>query len=280
MYKRNYSNDQNQTINLFSGIVKPLLLQIPEITEIIQLEQYDNVKSSIESRLLDLDVGADYILISKHTSGVSVISLMASRIQQNFKFDTFTIRYERRSGTLTEYIKRKIAISEDYCFPQLTLQAYITNHGTVRNACLIKTRSLYSAIERGLETGSLIVRGTPAGENWSQRFIAVPFNEIPSKRIIFNQECAIELDENGKSNLICRFKNTFNSSWTLEELTKDYTPEEKQTLSQNFRLIRALLGNKHDISKIQKILLISDEQLAEGLKFIQEKGWSINSPKQ
>jgi len=75
---------------------------------------------------------------------------IASRVQWNKNFKTFTIRKEKTNGMKTEYEKRKKAIeSGSYIYPYLTCQAYIKKEGFVlMGGAIARTTDIFRAIER------------------------------------------------------------------------------------------------------------------------------------
>lgn len=89
---------------------------------------------------LDLHHGFD--LLQNNSIGI------ASRIQPtNKSWDTFTIRYVRSNGSITEYIKRIIAIAIDDIYPKWTSQAYINLNGTKLTAIgVVNTKELFKNI--------------------------------------------------------------------------------------------------------------------------------------
>ncbi|MBA7579003.1 hypothetical protein ES708_20869 [subsurface metagenome] len=91
-------------------------------------------------RLLDDISGID--IIWKKDNKVKGI---ASRVQwEEEPYDTFTIRYKRKSGARTEYEKRLQTIGESYC-PHLTMQMYCNNRkeNILESMAIIKTEDLY-----------------------------------------------------------------------------------------------------------------------------------------
>ncbi|MBA7512959.1 hypothetical protein ES705_04968 [subsurface metagenome] len=95
-------------------------------------------------QILDMVCGIDYIWVrDKKVRGI------ASRVQWGHNYDTFTIRYERKSGTETEYKKRLEAIKEKESFrPYLTMQMYCDNEkeNELESLAIIKTEDLFEII--------------------------------------------------------------------------------------------------------------------------------------
>lgn len=75
---------------------------------------------------------------------------IASRVQFGDKdYRSFTVRYKRKSGTITEYEKRKSAIYGDrgLLYPYLTVQAYLTENNEFMSAGIIKTKDLFDCLD-------------------------------------------------------------------------------------------------------------------------------------
>lgn len=101
------------------------------------------------ARELDVRAGIDELQILP--SGA--MRGLACRVQYTESFDSFTIRAGRESGRETEYHKRRAAIANNWIYPQITIQAYISEGYCVYGA--IETRALYSYIDQAKEAGRL-----------------------------------------------------------------------------------------------------------------------------
>lgn len=73
---------------------------------------------------------------------------VASRIQHGKSWDTFTVRKTRESGAKTEYEKRTYAMDNEFLYPILTFQGYISNNAPLSFA-LTKTKDIFWMIENG-----------------------------------------------------------------------------------------------------------------------------------
>jgi len=79
---------------------------------------------------------------------------IASRVQWDVWYQTFTIRISRDNGTTTELFKRLKAIKnidKGYLFPHLTIQAYVKKpkrKGELIGCAAVKTIGLYTEAER------------------------------------------------------------------------------------------------------------------------------------
>ena len=91
---------------------------------------------------LDQYSGIDYIFKTNKTNQIVGV---AARIQFDVKFETFTIRFERHTGSRTEFHKRVEAIEKGYFYPTFTLQAYFNEaENKMYHAAIIDTKKLYS----------------------------------------------------------------------------------------------------------------------------------------
>lgn len=115
--------------------------------KIFKKSQLVNIERSEDGVLMWFDkyAGVDWIA---RTETDQIIGI-ASRIQWDIDYKTFTIRYERWTKTKTEYDKRKEAIEKDYMYPTYTLQAYFKdkNNPQMLSCGIIKTLDLYSFID-------------------------------------------------------------------------------------------------------------------------------------
>lgn len=131
------------------------------------------------ARLIDTHSGIDWIQICGN--GTKSLRGIASRVQWDVDYRTFTIRTHRPSGAKTEYEKRSLEIKDGggWLLPAITTQAYVSG-GKLLSYGIIKTKSLYGHIDN---------RGGPDSYNpiqntdGSSSFIAVPWGEIERSEI-------------------------------------------------------------------------------------------------
>jgi hypothetical protein len=95
------------------------------------------------AKLLDALSGIDLWMVDR----VRGIRGVASRIQYDCNYQTFTIRAERESGAKTEFEKRKFAIDNDYLYPIITYQAYF--NGQYSELGIAYTKDIIDYIEKG-----------------------------------------------------------------------------------------------------------------------------------
>lgn len=93
------------------------------------------------NKFLDRDSGFDYFREDQY--GLQGI---ASRVQFDDWFNSFTIRLERNSGSRTEFEKRNYSIEHGYMYPEFTLQAYFNNRTDLNliSIAIIKTVDLFN----------------------------------------------------------------------------------------------------------------------------------------
>src|SRR5216110_2210489 len=102
---------------------------------------------------------------------------IASRIQYGHYYPTFTLRYKRSSGAVTEFEKRLYAlrhVAQGYIYPHLTIQAYMSRPKVqLLAAAVTETSSLYLYAERYREDRSRVYeqRNTSDGNS----FLVVPW---------------------------------------------------------------------------------------------------------
>jgi hypothetical protein len=135
--------------------------------ELIDIE----TKDSEISNLFDRYSGIDAVqIVNKQMRGVAI------RVQWGKAWDTFSIRFKRKSGADTEYKKRTQAIFSDYgyWYPYLTIQIYLDNKkdNNILNVGIVRTIDLYKYI---FENMAYIQKRTcPEGNE----FLIVPFNDL------------------------------------------------------------------------------------------------------
>jgi hypothetical protein len=93
--------------------------------------------------LLDRAGGIDYVA-RRRIGGLVPI---ASRVQGNFGFRTFTTRYRRPGGQPTEFKKIRDALDRGDLVPKFQTHAYVNDNGEMLNAFGISVRDLYQHIE-------------------------------------------------------------------------------------------------------------------------------------
>lgn len=139
-----WKKDLNKSSNIFLKIIWPKIIYIIGGGKVIPVE---TVTEENFKKLLDQKAGIDnWQVIGTCIRGI------ASRIQYNVNYKTFTIRHTRiGSDVETEYQKRMRAIYGEggFLYPHYTVQAYIKEpENKILSIGIIHTRSLFDYIQR------------------------------------------------------------------------------------------------------------------------------------
>lgn len=146
MAKNYVGEDMSRSAKAFHKIVYPKIRSWLGEGELVSVEAV--TESDIADKL-DQYAGIDnwYIVTEKGVRG------LGSRVQwttPNRKYDSFTVRKERQSGTRTEYEKRKEAIEKGFIYPYWTCQAFIhKEREDLMSVALCKTLDLINYIKNG-----------------------------------------------------------------------------------------------------------------------------------
>jgi hypothetical protein len=93
----------------------------------------------------DMRAGIDYIISGADGTQTTI----ASRVQWQHDYGTFTLRYRTERGTMSELTKRTRSVLAGGSYPTLTLQAYVEQPGgPLINAYVVRTEELYRHIIR------------------------------------------------------------------------------------------------------------------------------------
>ena len=169
----NWRVDLSDSIEAFNKIKDTVLPQLIS-GRIYSIESTDNELLI----LFDQYSGIDWI--RQDDTGLQGV---ATRCQFGHPFNTFTIRKQRSTGTLTEYEKRKQQISKGYIYPYFTLQAYFDNRKekNLLSIAIMKTIDLY---------GELEINPHAKMRNSDNEFIYLPWENIPQNKI----KCQLPVD--------------------------------------------------------------------------------------
>lgn len=148
---------------------KKYLLYYTDWSDLISCENEDSIVCS----LLDKKSGIDYLIKTKDNH----LTTLASRIQYNSNFKSFTIRYTRTQGFATEYEKRIHEIDNGLLYPKYTLQVFEIDD-KIASYCFVDTKLFYDYVRNNLE--DLEIKKAPDGNT----FIIVKFKNIPKTVII------------------------------------------------------------------------------------------------
>jgi hypothetical protein len=123
-------------------------------------------------RSFDTDMGADFWLVDNDAGMASI----AARVQDQYEYETFTVRYSRSSGAATEHQKRMRQLASSYELPTWTIQAYVEPVlESVQNVAACRTDRLFEYIK---SKGEPSVDWPLKPSNESEMFYAVPWDEI------------------------------------------------------------------------------------------------------
>jgi len=161
VYKE-WIDDLKKSTRDFLKVVYPQLKNWLGPHELIPVELLN--ERGIKS--LDTYSGIDY-LINNNNLGIRGLG---SRVQWGKCWSTFTIRYERDSGTRTEYDKLCNAIDNDFIYPYWFCHAYIKND-QLQGVALAKTKDLINYIRKAegkeyTDYGKRYVDKNGAAEFW------------------------------------------------------------------------------------------------------------------
>lgn len=162
--------DLSESARRFSNIVYPKIKEKwfggAELAPVEVVSQEDFADK------LDELAGIDYWVIDTD-NGMRGI---ASRVQNQSDWSTFTVRHERPSGVDTELQKRKKAIDEGYLYPYWTIQAY-TPRDRFENVARCQTQALIDYIRLGTKGKHYKEKETKTGE----KFYTVHWEDLERK---------------------------------------------------------------------------------------------------
>lgn len=138
----NFQQSMLKTVDCYENVILPTLKSLLKSRYEIYSVEAENSKIA---KLLDIYGGCDFLLFNRRTLSIEGV---ASRIQIAEKsFDTFTIRLQRETGTVTEFEKRKKAIKTDSIYPKYTFQAYVSQDMKLLSMAIMRTVDLYKFVE-------------------------------------------------------------------------------------------------------------------------------------
>lgn len=113
-----------------------------------KIEVVEGAVAYASSEPLDAYAGVD-LWIVRDGHGVRGIGNRVQRGPRNWR--TFTVRKSRSTGTETEYAKRSRAIANEWLYPVLTLQGYVTPDGAhLLGFAIARTREIIATIAAGV----------------------------------------------------------------------------------------------------------------------------------
>ena len=160
----------------FRELVMPPLLKVFEGGTIVPTE---GAPGELE-QMLDRDAGIDAIMFSEY--GVYGI---ASRIQFDANYRTFTIRKERQSGRTTEWEKLQRAARYGAMAPSFTVQAYVDRTDMkLLDAAVVCTNDLV----RWIENNPCETRTTGRDQYGQAEFWVVPWDKLQKTESVWFRE--------------------------------------------------------------------------------------------
>lgn len=149
------------------------------------------ISGQMKGQLISTELeGGRLAEIFDHYAGIDAVHVwrgnvrgVAVRVQWGINYKTFTIRYRRASGAVTEYAKRLAAIrgNDGALYPYLTIQAYANkrDQGQLLSYAIVKTADLYEYIDGRLHDNGTTISGIrwrkcPEGNT----FLYVSFDEL------------------------------------------------------------------------------------------------------
>lgn len=163
-----FKQSMTKTMSDFNEKVLPVLNKNYPSMKFVEVEgKADNEITK------DFDVYAGIDVYGVRLAVSDMIGI-ASRIQRSKKaWRTFTVRKERKSGSLTEYAKRKYAISKGSLYPMLTMQAYIEENDNVVIG-IVRTKDLIEYIDKCEPK----IRTTGSDKIGQASFFVCPWDDI------------------------------------------------------------------------------------------------------
>ena len=137
-----FKQSMTKTISDFNEKVLPVLNKNYSNMKFVEVE--GNVNNEIADDF-DRYAGIDIYRVRPEVGEMIGI---ASRIQRGRVWRSFTVRKERKSGSLTEFEKRRQAIKKKSLYPLLTMQAYIEERNRNVVIGLVRTEDLIDFIEK------------------------------------------------------------------------------------------------------------------------------------
>lgn len=158
--------DYKYSVDNFNNLVSPFLEQYLK-SKVCTLENVDH--PFIET--IDRYSGVDAYRFNEK-KGVQLIASRIQMIKNGYRpFNTFTIR-KSRPNNKTEFHKRLLEIDKDWCYPHLTIQAFINEAETkLLSFGIIYTKELYRVVKE-----SVINFKEVLNKDKSSSFIIVPFS--------------------------------------------------------------------------------------------------------
>jgi hypothetical protein len=141
--KGNLEYDLDRSNREFHKIVWPRINKEWDWFEGCELTTPEKIQGDKTGLLLDQAGGIDYVA-KRRIGGLVPI---ASRVQGDFPFRTFTVRYSRPGGAPTEFKKIREALIRGDLAPKFQTHAYVDDSGRLLRAFGVRVVDLYGHIE-------------------------------------------------------------------------------------------------------------------------------------
>ena len=159
----------NRSAQTFKAVVWP---RVQEILGPYQLIPVEDVTDSHMAKTLDVMAGIDaWWVMDAEVYGV------ASRVQYEHDWRTFTIRSSLPSGAPTELQKRKRALKRGALVPRYTIQAYVSHDTGLLSAAIAPTDHLISTALRLQPTSTRINRD-------GSKFVVVRWDQLDHDKVL------------------------------------------------------------------------------------------------
>jgi len=169
---RNWNSDLKKSNRLFVDIV------YPEIEDIFfkhgGLIPVESETSNEVSEILDRRAGIDFWYVSLESNDMYGI---ANRVQwDGNKWNTFTVRKERSTGSKTEFEKRKNQVNRNVLYPKYTLQSYV-EEGKLLSSAIVNTSDLIEYVCKGSKDEEYSVKSVRSRTGW-ETFYVVDWSKV------------------------------------------------------------------------------------------------------
>jgi len=123
-------------------------------------------------------IGNASTLFSPYNIEGSVYGI-ASRIQYNINYKTFTIRKDRASGTKTEYEKRIAGMNSKAIYPHWTMQAYINDDDmSITSIAVCISEVLYNILNMQIALGKERILHTGKDQKGQAEFYVIRWTDF------------------------------------------------------------------------------------------------------
>lgn len=142
MIYNNWLVDKESSVNAITAITSSL-----GITD--QVRSVEELGDDTVLQWMDKFSGIDWVCKTQDNKIYGVAVRVQFILDGKESYDSFTIRYARKTGTKTEYEKRIEEIKGNYIYPKYTIQAYFKKEtNEIISAAMVLTTDLYGFIKQ------------------------------------------------------------------------------------------------------------------------------------